>query len=207
MLVLDATPAGSEVLDKSSSPMPGPAVAGERLERLRAEERDARKKYDAKPKPEKPADIKPALASLKRLQKTRKYPGGATITEIKAAEKKLRLRIPPRWTEVLAVCNGFEVQEAGFGDGEPCRIASAQKLPEMHANNVSIAEISRSGLPAHMLGIADTPLADAIFLDTSRVNREGDCPVLMLDHETGETRIDWPNIPSFATELLADRNS
>ncbi|MEM7625244.1 MAG: SMI1/KNR4 family protein [Planctomycetota bacterium] len=206
ILVLDEAPPGSEALDERSEALPEPLFHGEWLEKLRAEEAKARAKFEANPKPDKPTDFKPVMTRLKRRAKKEKWPAGASATAITAAEKKLKRPVPAGWAGLLKAADGFEFDEAGFGEGQALRVAAAAQLAKEHRSNASMAKLSWPELPKAWLGAASTDNGDPIFLDTSAVTAAGDCPVIWFDHETGSETARWPSIAAFLSEAL-DRAS
>jgi hypothetical protein len=88
-----------------------------------------------------------------------------------------------------------------------CAIPSAEQLPEFQKDQLTAARCIDPNFSDRWLHIAQSPFSDYICLDTTRQTQEGDCPVLLISHETGEVEREWNNIASFLDDLLATDDS
>jgi hypothetical protein len=201
--VVDAPPPGVGTFDKAGAPLPGMFTA-EEVARVRAAVEKQRAKFLAKPKPPmpiKPPDIAKLVPKLKRLLEQQGAPvvKGATPKAIEAAGKAVGGRVPERWAEMLSAVDGFVIDNCYALDGTAeLRVAAAAALAEQHQLN---RDMIPDQPPTH-LGVASSDLGDAVFLDTSNLTKEGDCPVLFINHETLEAEATWPAIGLFLADAL-----
>jgi hypothetical protein len=204
--VVDAAPAGAAVFDlRGDTPPPGVLTAKDLTQAHQTADKQ-RAKFDASPKPPmpvKPPEIKKLVAKLKRRLKKEESPiaRGAAPKVIATAASKIGLAIPARWAELLGAVDGFAIDNCYALDGTAeLRVSAAANLPEEHENNRQM--LGSGEWPAAHLGVASSDLGDCIFLDTGAVTKDGDCPVLFVNHETLETEMTWPAIGLFLSDAL-----
>jgi hypothetical protein len=57
-------------------------------------------------------------------------------------------------------------------------------------------------LPDSLLVVVRTEIGDSLWLDTARQTTKGDCPVMLISHETTEVEREWNSVAEFLEELL-----
>jgi hypothetical protein len=207
IIVLDTPPAGAEVFDRKDEPLPNTPNA-EELHKLRQAEAKALAKYQANPKPPMPIkapEIGKLIPPLKKLLKSQNatLAAGAAAAAVATAEKSLGLTIPKRWKELLSKVDGFEIDNCNALDGTAMlSVASAKELVRTHKGCRSMIQIGWPELPKTHLGVARNDLDDAIFLDTTKLTADGDCPVIFMDHEECRVVATWPAISIFLSEAI-----
>ena len=150
-------------------------------------------------------DIAKLIPSLKKLLMSQgaELASGAKQEDLAAAEEKLGYAIPARWKELLLMIDGFEIDNCNALDGiAMLYVASAKDLVRMHKGCRSMIQIGWPEVPKTHLGVARNDLDDAIFLDTTKLTPEGDCPVIFMDHEECQIVASWPTIGAFLSSAL-----
>jgi hypothetical protein len=204
--VIDAAPPKAAVFDSRGDVPPPGVLTDKDLAQAHQTADKQRAKFDASPKPPmpiKPPESKKLVAKLKRRLKVEGSPiaKGASSKAIAAAAKKIGLAIPARWAELLGAVDGFVIDNCYALDSTAeLRVAAVADLPETHENDRQM--IGSDDLSATHLGVANSDIGDCIFLDTGRVTKDGDSPVLFVNHETLQTEMTWPAIGLFLSDAL-----
>ena len=102
------------------------------------------------------------------------------------------------WCKVLSETNGAAINGV-FGD---MIIQSAEHLHGCHEAYTEQGLEHSPDFPRHLLHFANTGMGDFLSLDTSKVTADGDCPVVLMSHETYEPERTWPSIPEFLAEVF-----
>lgn len=200
ILIVDAPPPEVLVLD-GTHPCPPAYEPVERLETVRAKTMAAWLDFSARRPPQlPPPSLNQALDLLHNSirEGRNKFESPTTIKSIQQATKKLPIKVPEMWCKVLSEANGAVIYGV-FGD---LGFSAAEYL-EGHYE-----EFTRRGIeldpefPRHLLHFAFTGSGDFLSLDTSKVTADGDCPVVLMSHETYEPDRTWPSIPEFLAEVF-----
>jgi hypothetical protein len=59
-------------------------------------------------------------------------------------------------------------------------------------------------LPKEFALAIRTEIGDSIWLDTTRTNKDGECRVVLMSHETGKEEREWPSVAEFLEELVLE---
>jgi len=153
---------------------------------------------NTKNKPKRTPNLDKVLARLKEATEDRK---GASEARIRSAASTLPCRIPPVWQKVMSITDGGAI----FTRRRDLEEFDMSKSRDFAKNNNFARRFIKQGwpdLPAHYLAVVANENQDFIFLDTSKVNRDGDCPALLVDHEECRVQKKWPNIASLLDYVL-----
>ena len=139
--------------------------------------------------------------ALKLLEAAPYKRKGATDSQIRAAAKKLRRPIPLAWQQVMKIADGGAI----FTHAKECEEFDMSKAKDFAKNNKFARDFVEQGwpkFPKHYLAVVANEFQDFIFLDTSKVNRDGDCPVVFIDHEECRVQKKWPSIAKLLEYVL-----
>jgi hypothetical protein len=179
--------------------MPSPLLSIEQLK----ENADAEQAFLEGGRPATANDLDSVIARLVQYRDRRqKRCRGCNASAIARAERALKMRIPPAWQRVLRATAGLRVRGSDLGGGTACEIISPEQLPkfqQMQRDSMRALGI-RFNRPA--LHVVDNGVGDFLFLETSR-QKDGNCAVLLLSHETCRIERRWKDVQSMLDELLA----
>jgi hypothetical protein len=203
--VLDKPYKDAAVLDRLYPDPPGPLFTDEEIGWIRAEEAKAWAAFVQKPKPAPVASLSRSLELLKARKRMEpaKWASAASSKAIERASKALPRPLPTAWQKVLRTANGGVLDDCELANGAACAIPSTEELPKFHEEQLAAARCLDPQFPDHFLHVVQSQIGDFICLDTSTQTKDGDCPVLLVSHETGEVEREWDNVATFLDELLA----
>jgi len=112
--------------------------------------------------------------------------------------KGLSLEIPEVWCKILSEANGARIYGVC---GDLC-IQSDKYLTACHGDHTERGLEHYAEFPLHFLNFATTGDGDFLSLDTSKLTSAGDCPVILMSHETFKPERVWPSILTFVMEVL-----
>jgi antitoxin YobK len=121
------------------------------------------------------------IDEIKSLMKSANVAGGVTVESIDEAELALGVQFPKSYRTFLsefgaALCTGFEI-DGLFGEG------SDDEPPlwtHVVTNTLRLRRASRGAIPNAYIAISDNGGDHKFYLDTSRRNDQGECPVIAL---------------------------
>ncbi len=139
--------------------------------------------------------------SLKLIKAALGDRDGATDAEIRKAEKKLGRSIPGVWKKVMRTANGgLLLSHAAKG-----KEFDMSPAADFSRNNDFARQFIQMGwpdLPEAYVAVVANEYQDFYFLDTSRIDGNGDCPVLFIEHELAELKKEWPSIEALLEYIL-----
>lgn len=200
LLVVDELPTDVLLLDGAHS-CPPPYEPIERLEHVLAEATAAWDNFSAKRVLNIPG---PSLSQVLDLMREEigeghhQFNPPTTTEAVAEATRGLPLKVPALWQQILLVADGAVIYGA-FGD---LVIQSADHIHGCHEDHLERASERRPDFPAHLLHVAVTGTGDFVSLDTSKLTSDGDCPVILMSHETLEPDRTWVSIPAFLEEVF-----
>jgi hypothetical protein len=203
VLIMARPPQGVEDLDRKYGP-DEPAFTPEEMLRMRELELVAWAEHVGHPKPVRAPDLTRSL-SLLRSRKRRRPKNFAKPVIPKAiadAEAALGVTIPSALHKVLCISNGGKIENNPLACGEACVVSSAEKLAKSQQEETVYYRDIDAKLSDSMVVVMQTEIGDSIWLDTARKKPSGDCPVILMRHESGEELRDWPSVADFLEELL-----
>jgi len=200
IVVVDEPPPGAEVLDGRVE-VPPPLLHGDALVATKAEAAQAYAEHLRNPKPARCIDLDAALTMLREAMRKMPYvfESGASVEELDSASAALPNGIPSAWRKVLQTANGFNLSV-----GDNYDVIPTSDLPKEHNELQMSARAGRTSFPTCLLHITTGSCGDWHSLDLSRLDSQGDCPVLQFDHETLQKQREWPVVGSFIEELVAE---
>ncbi len=203
-LVLDAPYEGAEELDRLYGP-PDRLFSDADLARHRDYEAAGWAEFQANPKPVRVPDLKRSLALLRAAKRREPAafarPAGAKA--ISEAERALGQPIPPAWQEVLRASNAGRIESCELADGEGCELVAVEALARARDSWRRVMQSMDFDAPTELLPVIETEIGDVVCLDTAALAPDGDCPVALVSHETGEREREWASVAEFLEELLA----
>ena len=202
VMLVDRAP-GVTYLDDTEDALP-PAVALEHLEQLRTEERRLRAAHDAKPRPERVADLARSLKLLRAAKKAspERFRKPARAAAIDAAEVAIGMLLPASWRALLAVTDGGDLHP----EADECLLHSASELVAAQASQSAWVGADDPDFPARQFAVGWRADGDWYALDLSAVpagERAADCPVVRWDHETSTPGQRWDSVADFMERVLA----
>ena len=203
VLLVDREP-GVVYLDDSEPSSPTPPVTPERLAELRAEESRQRVVHDAKPKPERVADLARSLKLLRTAKKASpdRFRKAARAAAIDAAEAAIALPIPESWRALLAITDGGDLHP----EGDECLLYRVSELEAGQESQASWVGPDDPDFPPRQLAVGWRADGDWYALDLSATPpgaRAIDCPVVRWDHETSTAGQRWDSVADFVERMLA----
>jgi hypothetical protein len=204
LCVLDEAPQGATVLDRRGDPGPGPLVSAEWLARLREEESAGLKAFHAKPKPPRPTSLANSLKVLKAVKRAdpKSFAKGASAKQLDQLAAALAPGLPDAWRKVLALSNGFSLEQAAATDGAAVRFSAAKALPGEQDDHAPFLKELYGAEAKRMLYIGDTYHGDLFVLRTDALDKSGDCPAVLVNHESGGDLVTWPSVAAMLDDLL-----
>lgn len=198
VLVVDELPQGAEDLDAKR---PGTPTPFER--EFPAEERKKAAagfaELQKKPKPVREAKIADSLKLLKQTRKrspeSLKKP--AKPDKITALQEQMQYKLPDAWLSVLAISDGGDLS----GD---CYLVPSAELPEYAKTWPERWAFVGADKRKDLLHFAAHGTGDSYAFVTSRTTKEGECPVVLISHETGQEERNWPTIAAFVEDVIAE---
>jgi hypothetical protein len=203
VLILNRPRRGVEDLDRKYGP-DEPAFTPEEMIRMREQEADAWAEHVAHPKSVPAPDLTRSfslLRSRKRLA-PKDFAKPVTHKGLTDAEIALGVRIPSAWHRVLRISNGGKIENNPLACGEACLVIPAEKLAKSQQEELGYYRDIGAKLTDSMLVVMQTEIGDSVWLDTARKKPDGDCPVILMSHETGGEQREWPSVADFLEELL-----
>jgi hypothetical protein len=204
VVVLDEPYQGAEVLDRKYK-KPEPLFSRKALAELRARTEQALVESLRSPMPVRAPSLTRGL-SLLRARKRRQPKGFAAPARAKvlhAASGALGQPIPEAWQKVLRVCNGGRIENCELASGMACTIIPIERVSQQWRQEADYYRQVGAAVQDSFMLVMQTEVGDSIWLDTARLQSEGDCRVVLLSHETGGEERTWPSIAEFLEELLA----
>src|SRR5262249_17507312 len=110
--------------------------------------------------------------------------------------------MPDAWQKVLRVSNGGKITKSPLACEQSCQIVPVEKLAKSQREEVEYYRDINAPLPKGWFLVVQTETGDSIWLDTQRKKTDGECRVVLVSHETGETEREWPSVAAFVEELL-----
>ncbi len=201
LCIVEEPPQGVVVLDHSGDSGPGPMFTGEKLAAVRQAEREGLAELAKKAKPERPASLTNALKLLKAAQRKdkKRFPLGANAKALEEIAK--RLGLVESWKKVLEVSNGFRIEAPAATDGVEVRFEALERLVAGQKGQKEIILAQSEPLAKKLVYVGDTYFGDMFFLRTVE-EKKGDCPVVLVSHETGQDMTNWPTVAGMIEELL-----
>lgn len=126
-----------------------------------------------------------------------------TPKAIAEATNALGAAVPAAWQKVLRVSNGGRIEHCGLAAGQAALIIPAEKLAKARQTEADYYGDIGTRLPDSLLLAMTTEIGDSVWLDTARPKPGGDCPLVLMSHETGAEQREWPSVAEFLEELLA----
>jgi hypothetical protein len=203
LMIVERPPRGVENLDQRYGPV-SPVFSKNQMARLRELEAEAWTLHLANPKPPRAPDLDRSLKMLRLAKRSaaKKFGKPANQKEIDETERELGVKIPPAWQKVLRISNGGLIDNCPLADGYEGRIIAADKLAHGWSTEVKYYSDMRAELPKTLLTVMTTEFGDSIWLDTTQIDKQGDCRVILMNHETGEQQREWGTVAEFLEEVL-----
>lgn len=121
------------------------------------------------------------IEDIKYLLEMATVSGGVDERSIQEAEERLGVRFPPTYRAFLsqfgaALCDGFRIEGlfVAENDDEPPLWANAVE------STLQLRQASRGTIPREYVVISDDGGDYTYYLDTSRPDAQGECPVVVL---------------------------
>jgi hypothetical protein len=196
---------GAEGLDGLYPDPPEPLFTDAELRWIRQEEAKAWAAFVEVPKPVRVPSLPRSLAILKarKHDEPNQFARAASAKAIERAKSSLPYPLPAAWQKVLRTANGGVVENCDLADGLACAISSADELPGFHQEQLASARCVDPQFPDYFLHVVQSQIGDYICLDVSKQTQNGDCPVFLVSHETGQVEREWATVAAFLEELLA----
>jgi hypothetical protein len=203
--VFDRPPKGTENLDRLCGKIE-PLFSAEELARLRTQEEELWSQHLRNPKLLRVPNLSAALSLLASVK--RRAPGNfrepATAEAIAQAARAMGVKIPRAWQKVLRLSNGGTIPKSPLADECSCFIVPTDKLAQSQREEVEYYRGIGSKLGKEFALAIRTEIGDSIWLDTTRTNKDGDCRVVLVSHETGEEEREWASVAEFLEELVLE---
>lgn len=121
------------------------------------------------------------IEDIKHGLETATVAGGVDEQSIQEAEERLGVRFPPTYRAFLsqfgaALCDGFEIEGLFVvenDDGSPL-------WPDVVKRMLQLRRVSKGLIPDAYVVISDDGGDYTFYLDTSRPDAQGECPVVVL---------------------------
>lgn len=203
VLLVDREP-GVAYLDDTERSSPPPPVLPARLAELRAEESRFRALHEAKPKPERVADLARSLKQLRAAKKANaeRFRKPARALAIDAAEAAIAMPIPASWRALLAITDGGDLHP----EADECLLYTVSELQTGQASQAAWVGPDAPDFPPRQLAVGWRADGDWYALDLSATpldERAVDCPVIRWDHETSAVGQRWDSVADFVERMLA----
>jgi hypothetical protein len=201
--VFDRVPPGTENLDRRCG-KPLPLFSPAELARLRDEEAVLWAEHVRQDKPPRTANLGRSLSLLRSAKRRapKDFAKPAAPKAIAEAARALGIEMPDAWQKVLRASNGAKVTNSPLACEQSCQMVPVEKLARSQREEVEYYRDINAPLPNGWLLIARTETGDSIWLDTKQKNAAGECRVVLVSHETGETEREWSSVAAFVEELL-----
>jgi hypothetical protein len=210
--VLDRAYKGAEILDKlpGGPAGPGPYLSPEELAEVRAELDRWHAEFLANPKPERG---KPdAAAAMKAAKKPRKkkrprvtFDGAASQEEIDKAAATLSVPIPEAWQEFLRTAGGANIRKCVLADMVAgTGLYNPQEIADSQGDHDWLTEGFDPDGQRGLLWVGETEFGDSVALETAKMTAKGECPVLLVSHETFDVDREWDTVAAFLQEVLEE---
>jgi hypothetical protein len=180
--------------------LPAPVFTRDELAALRIDEAKRLQRFCENPKPPRAADLTGALKLLRAARRAAPDRFGAPVRPAALATMEAALPpnrgLPEAWRRVLGVSDGMTIT----GDHE-IDIAPAAELPALQAE---FDDVLRQSDDEHIEGyivVGTTATGDHLALSTSE-QKDDDCPVVLIDHETLEPAERWESIADAIESLI-----
>jgi hypothetical protein len=201
--VFDRAPPGVENLDRLYG-KPEPLFSPDEFVRIREQEARFWTEHIRHAKPPRVPSLARSLSLLRAAKRrsSKRFPRPAAAKAIAQAERALGLEIPAAWQKVLRTSNGGKIAKSPLAAEQACLMVAVDRLPQAQREEVEYYREINAPLPKGWLLIVQTQTADSIWLDLRQKGPNGDCPVVLMSHETGEAEREWTSVAEFLEELV-----
>ena len=149
---------------------------------------------------EVPLTFEEALALFQERQAANPahFRPGASEEEIKEANNRLPVPIPPAWEKMLRLSREFSAKGWETYSPDSIVMTDSDVMQQLYDKD------DLEALGASQMVVASDYTGDFMTLDTPSLTSEGDCPVLWVSHGSGEEADRWASVAEFLQWIVSD---